>query len=333
MRLQHLHSALRIGVLVGIVGCSGAQLPGTPAQNASFNARAAAGGHGTVSPSYPVSKTLLFEGAYAGGSDPWLVNVYDASKITKNPAPIATITDAIDAPQQMATDSSGTLYVVNQSSSTVTEYPPGQTTHSVTISDGLNEPWGLVIDSKGTLYVCNASTTSNGPTGYVTEYAAGSQSPSVTITGFNGDPAFEALDKHENLFIGWYYQGAYDVVEVPKGTTNIKHLNLQGLKSSVSSLAFDEAGRLWLTEKQTAQIYKLPSTKPIRTIRDKQWSYPSGLFIVKTGSVLNGTVLIGSSGTPKVGPAVFALKENARTPYARLNNSVFYPYALLVAKQ
>jgi hypothetical protein len=333
MCLQHLHSGLGIGVLVGIVGCSGAQFPGTPAQNASLNARGAAGGHRAVSSTYPITKTLLFEGAYSSGSDPWLVNVYEASKIAKNPAPIATITDAIDAPQQMATDSSGTLYVVNQSSSTVTEYPPGQTTHSVTISEGLNEPWGLAIDSKGTLYVCNASTTSGGPTGYVTEYPAGSQSPSVTISGFNGDLAFEALDKHENLFIGWYYQGAYDVVEVPKGTKKIKHLNLQGLKSSVSSLAFDESGRLWLTNKQVAEIYQLPSTKPVRTIRDKEWSYPGGLFIVKTGSVLNGTVLIGSSGTPKVGPAVFALKENARTPYARLDNSVFYPYSLLVTKQ
>jgi hypothetical protein len=332
LRLFASRCGLCLGILVGISGCSGIPTPGTQLQAIPPSSRAVGGLHTTVSPSYPTSKTLLFEGAYTGGTIPWLVNVYEANKIKQNPAPIATITDSIDAPQQMATDSSGTLYVVNQASSTVTEYPPGKTTHSVTISDGLNEPWGAVIDSSDTLYVCNASAASNGPTGYVTEYPAGSQTPSLTITGFNGHLGFEALDKSENLYIGWYYSGAYDVVEVPKGTTNIEHLNLR-LEGSVTGLAFDESGRLWVTDKQVAQIFQLPSTKPVRTLHYKGWSYPSDIFIVKAGTALLGTVLIGSSGTSKVGPAVFAFKQKAKKPYARLSNSAYYPYALFVTKQ
>ena len=321
-----LRNALCIGLFLGVAGCSTVSTLGT------FDQSAPGSGAGAVAaPTYPTSTTLIFEGAYDQGSSPWLINVYQADKIKKNPAPIATITDALDDPYALAMDSSGTLYVANFLNSTVTEYPRGKKAHNATITDGIYNPDGAVIDSNGTLYVSNYSAPSGGNTGYVAEYAPGSQSPSTTITGFNGILTEEALDQSENLYVGWHISGssgATDVVEVPKGSTKIEHLNLEGLKSAaVDDLAFDESGRLWLTAQQKILIYKLPKRKPVQELHSKLIPDPYWISVGKSG-----TVFVDSAGNSKVGGSVDAFKPGADTPYARLTNSVYTPYGLLVAK-
>src|SRR5579863_5266592 len=48
--------------------------------------------------------------------------------------PIGEIVDGISSPQGVATDKLGTLYVANQGTNTITEYPAGATSPSVTLS-------------------------------------------------------------------------------------------------------------------------------------------------------------------------------------------------------
>lgn len=281
--------------------------------------------------SYPTSKTLIFEGAYTGQSTPWVINIYEANKVKQNPAPIATITDALDDPYALAMDSSGTLYVANLLNSTVTEYPKGQTMHTLTITNGVNYPTGAGIDPSGILYVSNETAPSSNYNGYVSEYAPGSQAPFQTVTGFGGSLTAETLDKDGNLYVGWASasSGTYDVIEVPNGSTKIVHLNLKGLASAPQGLAFDASGRLWATISAQSEIliYKLPGQSPVKKIRNKL--IPSPYWIsVDPG----GAVFIDSDGSPKVGPSVNAFKPDATKPFAVLTNSVYYPYGLLVAK-
>lgn len=324
-----LRYGLCAGLVVGLAGCSGV-MSGAPQQSLAPGSSSLR----TMSGSYPTSQTLIFEGAYNSGTNPWLINIYEAGKIAKNPSPIATITDSLDDPYSLAMDSSGTLYVANLLNSTVTEYPRGQTTHSVTITDGVYYPGGVAVDSTGTLYVSNYQEPSGGNTGFVSEYSPGSTTPSTTITGFNGILTEEALDKHDNLYLTFYVSGSgspsqIDVVEVPKGTTKIEHLNLKDLVKTIDDIGFDKSGRLWLTQgiEPYILIYKLPGTKPVAKIRNKLMPTPYWISTDKSG-----VVFVDSSGNSKVGPNVDAFKPGATKPFATLTNSVYYPYGLLVAK-
>lgn len=328
--------SLRFGISIGaflIAGCSVASNPGSSGQSLTpfGGARGPRAATGTT---YPTSKTLIFEGAYNSGTSPYLINIYDAGKIKRNPAPIATITDSLDDPYALAMDSSGTLYVANSLNSTVTEYPRGQTTHDATITDGLDSPDGLAIDSSGTLYVANYYNSSGGNTGYISEYAPGSTSPSGMIAGFNGILDEETIDKKGNLYLAWHHRGSgsptvADVVEVPKGTTKIKHLNLKGIPSPLNDLAIDSSGRLWVTYccQPDILIYKLPGKKPVQTIHNKLMPQPYWISVDA-----NGTVFVDVTGDSKVGSSVDAFKPGAGKPYARLTNTVYFPYGLLVAK-
>jgi sugar lactone lactonase YvrE len=84
------------------------------------------------------------------------VTVYPAR--TKDPAPIAVISDQTAAPSGECIDKHGTLYVANQPPSGrgwVSEYPLGKTSASKVITNGMNSPAFCAIDSEGNLWVTN----------------------------------------------------------------------------------------------------------------------------------------------------------------------------------
>jgi hypothetical protein len=62
--------------------------------------------------------------------------------------PIGQITDGVNGPAGLSTDSHGTLYVTNQGASppSVAEYPAGHLRPSVQLTSGINLPWAVAID-------------------------------------------------------------------------------------------------------------------------------------------------------------------------------------------
>jgi len=50
-----------------------------------------------------------------------------------------------NSPTGVAVDAAGKIYVVNNSSSTVTTYNPDGSVSSPTIATGLNSPWGIAV--------------------------------------------------------------------------------------------------------------------------------------------------------------------------------------------
>jgi hypothetical protein len=90
--------------------------------------------------------------------------------------PIGEIVDGISSPQGVATDKLGTLYVANQGTNTITEYPAGATSPSVTLSTDISRPLDVSVDSKLNVYVTEGSTST------ILEFKAGSTSPTVSVT-------------------------------------------------------------------------------------------------------------------------------------------------------
>jgi sugar lactone lactonase YvrE len=262
---------------------------------------------------YPTNETLLFVSENVGTGH---IGIYAAKSLKRNQGPIAEITDAIATPYGMAMDSSGTLYVADNPESAITEYPKGQTTHSVTITDGLDGPLGLAIDKSGTLYVSNGGGT-------IQEYANGATSPTKTVTGGGmTDPFGLALDKKQNLYIADFI--AAQVFELPKGGSAVKSLNLQGLGEPVG-VCFDASGNLWVANGNsgTITVYPPGSTSPSETIR----SGYTNPYAMSGGS---GTVVVSNSALPNT--TVYGYKSDHFTPFATLTKGIVDVTGLLLAK-
>jgi hypothetical protein len=176
-----------------LAGCSGSSssLPATPfsAPSARTSEPASAQGMGSQAQLSPEAQTdarrkkkvkLLF----VSDNENNRVLVYDAASKTQNPPPIRTITNGILAPNGMTTDKSGNLYVANYVANTVTVYAPNATAPKTTISNGLNGPWDVKVDGFGNVFVANVPLY--GGTNTISEYPAGSSSPSVTWSAPSG---------------------------------------------------------------------------------------------------------------------------------------------------
>jgi serine/threonine-protein kinase len=179
-----------------------------------------------------------------------------------NPYPIGTIANGVSAPVGMTVDASGTLYVANNFSNTVTEYPKGKTRPSTTISDGISVPGDVAVDSNGTLYV------SNNVAGTVVEYQKGQTSPSATISGLGG-PLGLALDHHGNLYVAderFNFIGC--IWRFKPGSTKGTQLNFAGI-TYPASVAVDAKDDVYVTVQTyppVINVYRVGKTSPVRTI-------------------------------------------------------------------
>lgn len=118
--------------------------------------------------------------------------------------PAATITNGIDQPNALAVDAAENLYVSNAGSNTVTVYSLGATTAKITIAKGIASPRALAIDPKtGDLYVANDGIWDRNRfvRSSIAVYAAGSTTPSRTIsTGIDAPDAL-TIDAKGNLYV------------------------------------------------------------------------------------------------------------------------------------
>jgi hypothetical protein len=298
-----------------LIGCAGGQ-PSQPSSGSTESSFAAPVAHHPSSQSYPTNSTLLFE-ADSGYND---VEIYRKGALKNDRAPVATITDAIFCPMGMGLDHAGTLYVANScgSPTEVTEYPKGQTTHSIAITDGINYPEGLTIDKAGTLYVTSYSPAA------IVEYAHGTTAPSQTITwGGLSNPYGLALDKEQNLYVA--DNGAQQVFEIPYGTTNVEALNLKDLHNPLA-VAVDKSSNLWVTANGYSgtgyvNIYPPGSTTPSMTIGG--FGLPYGISIDRQGT----------AAVTNLNPVgVYVYKRGQYTPYATLTKYVSEPTGVLLGK-
>lgn len=326
----HTRRALSVTALIAIAGCSGAAVPSGsamsgPASGASvvhrgvpfipFTRHSAL--RASVSSTYSTRRSLVFESDQAEAA----VNIYQTKKIASNPAPIATIHAQHGCPYGLAADKSGTLYVAdNCGGNDVEEYAKGKTTMTTSITNGISNPLGLVIDQASTLYVSNYPAS-------ITEYLAGTTSPSKTITGGGlTDPFGLAVDKSGNVYIADF--GANAVFELPAGGSSVTNLNLTGLGEPIGLAIDNQNGYLWETDGSgdLINIYQLGgSTSPIKTIAGN--SYPYAISLENVGKPHDEVV-----ETDINTKAVYGFKPNQYTEFATLTNGVQLPTGTLITK-
>jgi ligand-binding sensor domain-containing protein len=168
--------------------------------------------------------------------------------------PTTTFT-GLNAPDGLAFDSSGDLFVSNYSGNTVSEFAPGHTTPTATLT-GLFGPTTLLFDKSGNLFVSNAGNDDNGTS--VSEFAPGATTPTATLTGVDC-PAGLAFDSGGNLFVANFgYDNGTTVSEFAPGATTPK-ATLTGVFVP-GDLIFDRSGDLFVGNTYANNVNFAPGT-------------------------------------------------------------------------
>lgn len=273
LRTSGLLSALALGGCFG----GGSNVAGAPVPSAAQAAHAV--------PAVQAgrrARSLLFVADEAAN-----VLLYPAN-IHKNPTLLGEITHGVTRSVGVATDSHGTLYVVNSggSSPSIAEYKRGATAPFKTITSGLRTPGFDAVDSSGNLYVADVGSTG----GIVQVYAPGASSPSKTIDiprAANSGVGGLAFDPSGALLVNTFdvRSATATVYRVPRGSSNPQNLNLMDLPGGLS-LGADKAGFIYAGGHAGAiAVYAPGSKSPSRFITLSPDGFYTQMLVTPDGTI------------------------------------------------
>ena len=251
------------GVTVGpAAGSSQALVVVTPS-TAPWNATSNASWLHVTTPSGPGSGLAQFTfdansgaavrtGTLSLSGQTFTVTQAGAGYITTNTT--STVVTGLKAPNGMAMDSSGNIYIADTTNKALKKWVPSTNTMTTLVSTGLSAPAGLSIDSAGNVYIAD-------PSAAAIFKVTGTTSTKIISTGLTS-PKAVAADNLGNLYIA--------------DASTLKMWNGSALTTLVSSglnapqgLAFDAAGTLYIADTGNNAIKKytggMVSTIPVTT--------------------------------------------------------------------
>jgi sugar lactone lactonase YvrE len=241
--------------------------------------------HGTGGPTVStfVSSGL---GAPEGMAFDALGNLYVAnanntiSKVTPGGVVFTFVNIGLNEPSGLAFDSAGNLYVANWGNNTISKVTPTGAV-STFVSSGLNEPLSLAFDAAGNLYVTNYG---NSTISKVTPTGAVS---AFVSSGLISGPECLGFDAAGNLYVANYGNSTISKV-TPTGT--VSTFANSGLLGGPVGLAFDAAGNLYVANYINNTISKVTPTGAVSIFVSGGLSGPRNLAFDSAGSlyVFNG---------------------------------------------
>lgn len=161
----------------------------------------------------------------------------------------------MSGPFGIALDAGGTIYVANEVSNTITEYPGASSGNQppVFAISALANPIGVAVDAANNVYVANSAAS--GGTQSIQVFGPHSNAPLITISGAAtglSTPGFLALDSGGNIWVA--NQTGNSVEEFPKLASdpggNIPPTAVIAGASTMladpQGLGFDSSGRLYV---------------------------------------------------------------------------------------
>jgi DNA-binding beta-propeller fold protein YncE len=155
-------------------------------------------------------------------------------------------------------DSSGTLYVANNSTNTVSKITRYGNIGTITTyaASGLNGPQGLAFDSSGNLYVSNSNSNTVSKIkpnvdGTVTVIA-------YVVSGFNGVQGI-AIDSSDNLYVANYNNNTISKVTANADGTGTATSYVSTGLNGPCEIAFDSNDNMYVTNYNTNSVSKVTS--------------------------------------------------------------------------
>jgi hypothetical protein len=174
---------------------------------------------------------------------------------------VGQITDGIDQPEGLATDSKGNLYVANLSGHTITVYQPGTTSPSLTLTES-DGPLDVAVASNGYVYAGDEG-------GGIDVYPPGATSPSTRLTNsVFSRVAGVGVDQSNNVYAAGDIGAKTGVViEFVSGSGSGTNLGLTGLVEP-TGVIIDKNNNLVVSnfKRHRICIYPPGKTSPSRHI-------------------------------------------------------------------
>jgi hypothetical protein len=338
------HNAARRSPLCGLFGCA-ALVAGVMASTGPSAQAAAALPSRERSAAVLAPGTIFVANAPAGfegglGTGSGSVTAYPPSA-TGNARPIVIITKGILGPTGLTFDSSGDLWVANNSNTNnVVEYSKAELTSaspapSVTISQSGSGAMGLAFDSSGDLWVTKNNST-------VIEFTqaqlakSGSPVPSVTIT--NTNQCSVVFDPFGDMWEGSFDAAVNEFTKTQLATSGSPTPHVTVMSDSLNvpcRPTFDEAGDMWaanylgntVVEFTKAQLAESGSPTARVTITSDYLANPGDVAFDPAGelwvpSAQDEAVVeftkaqLANSGTPTPTRAIFGSATGLSWPWA-----------------
>jgi hypothetical protein len=230
---------------------------------------------GWMSPESKNAKRFLYVSVDISGTQHF-VNVFWMHDDARKASLVGRITDGIDKPEGLATDTKGNLYVANLDSKTVTVYRPQKTRPSLKLKVP-DSPLDVAVGSNGYVYVGDEA-------GGIDVYPPGATSPSRRLTNPGlTRAAGVAVSSSNDVYADGesgsssYYTPA--VVEFTNATGSGKDLGLSGLFGRLAGVIvtnddlivtdFDEDEVLTYPLGKTSYSSTISVTSPVRPALSK----------------------------------------------------------------
>lgn len=171
---------------------------------------------------------------------------------------IGAITNGVNAPEGLALDTNGNLYVANAGADSVTEYAPSATSPFFTYGAQMLGPKNVVVDVRGNVFELDAGAASGN---YVNEYFQGVNYPAVRgPLPMYISPEGVAVDREGNVFVSYNdIHNLGTLAEFVGGlTTSAPPTILGAFSGPVGGIALDKQDNLIVCDDFDQEVVVLP---------------------------------------------------------------------------
>ena len=206
------------------------------------------------------------------------------------------VNSGLGAPEAVAVDRSGNVYIADAINYRVLKVPAGGGSATTVFSTSPDAPTGIAVDGAGNIYLIEPAQSAN-----VVKYPAGGGSPVLLGTGIGYADAV-ATDEVGDVFIADFVNR--DVVMIPSGggaqTTIVGGLN------EPNGVAVDGAGDVFVSELGNSTVVKVPAGGGANTTVGTGLGGPLGVAADYSGNVFildgnnNRVVKVPAGGGPQV---------------------------------
>ena len=162
-------------------------------------------------------------------------------------SPLVTtiVSSGLKAPQGLAVDSSGNVYIADSSNNAVREWNANTQVVSTLVSTGLNLPTGVAVDAQGNVYIADSKNNA------IKEWSLSSKAVTPLVSSGLSSPIGVAVDSQGNVYFS--DAGHNAIKEWVAATKQVSTLVSSGLNTPLG-VALDAQGNVYFADNKNNAV-------------------------------------------------------------------------------